>query len=147
MSQFSKAYAGDVAPQDAWSTLEAEPAAALVDVRTVAEWSFVGVPDLGALGKSPLFQEWQAYPSMQIDPGFADRVAEALTAAGATADTPLFFLCRSGARSQGAAAAMTARGFAQCFNILGGFEGPLDSARHRGGSAGWKAEGLPWMQS
>lgn len=147
MSSSNRPYAGDVAPKEAWAALEAEPAATLVDVRTVAEWSFVGVPDLGALGKSPLFQEWQSYPTMQVDPSFADRVADALGAAGATADTPVFFLCRSGARSQAAAAALTARGFAQCFNVAGGFEGPLDSSRHRGGSAGWKAEGLPWMQS
>ncbi|RXF73156.1 rhodanese-like domain-containing protein [Hansschlegelia zhihuaiae] len=141
------AYAGDVTPADAWATLQANPSAALVDVRTVAEWSFVGVPDLGGLAKRALFQEWQSYPSMQVDPAFADRVAEALGAAGAGADAPVFFLCRSGARSQAAAAALTARGYTQCFNIAGGFEGPLDSARHRGRSAGWKAEGLPWMQS
>lgn len=127
--------------------LVADESAALVDVRTVAEWSFVGVPDLGQLSKRALFQEWQGYPSMQVDPGFADRVAEALGAAGAGPDTPVYFLCRSGARSQAAAAAMTAHGFSRCFNILGGFEGPLDSSRHRGGSAGWKADGLPWMQS
>jgi rhodanese-related sulfurtransferase len=141
------AYAGDVSPAEAWAALQTDPSATLVDVRTVAEWSFVGVPNLGPLGKRPLFQEWQSYPSMQVDPAFADRVAEALDAAGAGADAAIFFLCRSGARSQAAAAALTARGYARCFNIAGGFEGPLDSARHRGGSAGWKAEGLPWMQS
>jgi rhodanese-related sulfurtransferase len=143
----ANAYAGDVSPAEAWSTLESDPAAALVDVRTVAEWSFVGVPDLGPLAKQPVFQEWQSYPSMQVDPGFADRVAEALEAAGAGPETPVFFLCRSGARSQAAAAALTARGFARCFNVAGGFEGPLDASRHRGGASGWKAEGLPWMQS
>ncbi len=147
MSSSNRPYAGDVTPKDAWTALETEPATALVDVRTVAEWSFVGVPDLGGLGKSPLFQEWQSYPTMQVDPSFADRVAGALGAAGVTAETPVFFLCRSGARSQAAAAALTARGFARCFNIVGGFEGPLDSSRHRGGSSGWKADGLPWMQS
>lgn len=140
-------YAGDVSPGDAWATLEGDARAQLVDVRTVAEWSFVGVPDLGSLAKTPLFQEWQSYPSMQIDAGFADRVARAIAASGAEADTPVFFLCRSGARSQAAAAALTAHGYARCYNIQGGFEGPLDIARHRGASAGWKAEGLPWMQS
>lgn len=140
-------YAGDVSPSEAWAALEADAKAALVDVRTVAEWSFVGVADLGALGRRPIFQEWQSYPSMQIDPGFADRVAEALQAAGAGPDTPVFFLCRSGARSQAAAAALSARGFTQCFNVAGGFEGPLDASRRRGAAGGWKADGLPWMQS
>lgn len=147
MSNSSGSYAGDVTPTQAWETLKADGAAALVDVRTVAEWSFVGVADLGAVAKRPIFQEWQSYPSMQVDPSFADRVSEALEAAGATAETPVFFLCRSGARSLAAAAALTGKGYGQCFNIAGGFEGPLDGARHRGASAGWKAEGLPWMQS
>lgn len=140
-------YAGDVTPGEAWSTLEADGRAALVDVRTVAEWSFVGVADLGPLAKRPIFQEWQSYPSMQVDPGFADQVAAALEAAGAGPDAPVLFLCRSGARSQAAAAAMARRGFTQCFNVMGGFEGPLDGSRHRGAAGGWKAEGLPWMQS
>ncbi|MFC3691547.1 rhodanese-like domain-containing protein [Chenggangzhangella methanolivorans] len=140
-------YAGDVSPSDAWDSLKADGRAALVDVRTVAEWSFVGVADLGTLAKRPIFQEWQSYPTMQVDPGFADKVAAALEAAGAGEDAPVFFLCRSGARSQAAAAAMAARGFTQCFNVLGGFEGPLDGARRRGSTAGWKADGLPWMQS
>lgn len=147
MASSHGSYAGDISPAEAWATLEREPQAALVDVRTVAEWSFVGVPDLGALAKAPLFQEWQSYPSMQVDPGFADRVAEALAASGAGADTPVFFLCRSGARSRAAAIALTARGFTRCFNIAGGFEGPPNSLRHRGGTGGWKADGLPWMQS
>jgi rhodanese-related sulfurtransferase len=140
-------YAGDVTPGEAWATLEADGRAALVDVRTIAEWSFVGVADLGPLAKRPIFQEWQSYPSMQVDPAFADQVAAALEAAGAGPDAPVFFLCRSGARSQAAAAAMARRGFTQCFNVAGGFEGPLDGSRRRGAAAGWKAEGLPWMQS
>lgn len=147
MSDHQRPYAGDVTPEEAWTTLAADPAAALVDVRTVAEWSFVGVPDLGSLSKAPLFQEWQRFPTMQVDGGFADRVAEALGAAGAGPETPIYFLCRSGARSQAAAAALTAGGFTRCFNVIGGFEGPLDSSRHRGSTGGWKADGLPWMQS
>lgn len=147
MSDNSRPYAGDVTPQDAWAALGSDASAVLVDVRTVAEWSFVGVPDLGRLGKRAVFQEWQSYPSMQVDGGFVDQVAAALTAAGAGADAPVYFLCRSGARSQAAAAAMTAAGYGNCFNIEGGFEGPLDAARHRGATGGWKAAGLPWMQS
>src|SRR5690606_19047373 len=39
------AYAGDLTPQEAWDLLLSEPGAVLVDVRTEAEWRFVGVPD------------------------------------------------------------------------------------------------------
>ncbi|MFD1702721.1 rhodanese-like domain-containing protein [Methylopila henanensis] len=140
-------YAGDVAPRDAWESLETDPAAALVDVRTSAEWSFVGVPDLSPAGKRVLLQEWQRFPSMQIDPGFAEAVAETLKSAGATEDTPVYFLCRSGARSQAAAAALAALGWTRAYNVVGGFEGPLDGERRRGSVAGWKADGLPWVQS
>lgn len=147
MSFPDRPYAGDVAPSEAWATLEGDASAALVDVRTVPEWSFVGVADLSALGKRPIFQEWQTFPSMQVDPAFADRVARALEAQGAGLDAPVFFLCRSGARSQAAAAALAARGYSRCFNVEGGFEGPLDAHRRRGAIAGWKADGLPWAQS
>ena len=37
-------YAGDLATDAAWTMLKDNPAAQLVDVRTTAEWSFVGVP-------------------------------------------------------------------------------------------------------
>jgi rhodanese-related sulfurtransferase len=147
MPQPSSSYAGDATPQEAWEALAGDPSAALVDVRTSAEWAFVGIPDLSELSKRPVLAEWQTYPSMQVDQGFVDRVAEALQATGSGPETPVYFLCRSGVRSQAAAAAMAAKGFTACFNVAGGFEGPLDAQRHRGASAGWKAVGLPWTQS
>ncbi len=44
------------------------------------------------------------------------------------------------------ASALTDLGFANCFNVLDGFEGPPDEEGHRGQIAGWKAAGLPWRQ-
>ena len=47
-------YAGDVSPTEAWAALQQDPRAVLVDVRTHAEWSYVGLPDLRSLGpRSP----------------------------------------------------------------------------------------------
>lgn len=129
-----------------WERLKSDPSSRLIDVRTRAEWAYVGVPDLAAIGKQPLLVEWQTYPDNQVNPQFAARAAEALTAAGATKDTELFFICRSGGRSRLAAQAMTAAGFGRCRNVADGFEGPLDADRHRGRQAGWKAAGLPWAQ-
>jgi len=43
-------YAGDVNPSDAYVELQADPLAVLVDVRTNAEWSYVGLPDLSPIG-------------------------------------------------------------------------------------------------
>jgi len=37
-------YAGDVSPQDTYAALAADEDAVLVDVRTAAEWTYVGLP-------------------------------------------------------------------------------------------------------
>ncbi|MEP2828638.1 rhodanese-like domain-containing protein [Parvibaculum sp.] len=137
-------YAGDVTPEEAWRVLSARSDAVLVDVRTRAEWSFVGVPDLSGAGKEPVLVEWQQFPTMAQNAGFAADLVALLGAA--RREAPVFFLCRSGARSKAAAIAMSQSGFASCFNIDGGFEGDLDAARHRGGRNGWKAANLPWVQ-
>ena len=119
----------------------------LVDVRTRAEWAYVGGVDLSAVSKKPVFLEWQAYPSMQISSDFVQTLADQLRAAGATNNTPVLFLCRSGVRSLAAARALGAAGFERCINIADGFEGPLDTAQRRGAASGWKASGLPWVQT
>lgn len=140
-------YAGDMPSVDAYRLLEDDAAAVLIDVRTRAEWAFVGAPDLSSLGKATLFLEWQSFPGMQVDGGFAARLAGMLEAAGIGHGAPLLFLCRSGARSRQAAAAMTSAGWSACFNVADGFEGPADASQHRGVIAGWKAAGLPWTQT
>ena len=140
-------YAGDMNCSEAWALLEAEPGAQLVDVRTAAEWTFVGLPDLSGLGRRVLTVEWQSYPGMGVNPDFAAQTAELLAGAGADADAPVLFLCRSGGRSRAAAIALTKAGFSRAYNISGGFEGDPDAAHHRGTRNGWKAAGLPWRQS
>ncbi len=139
----SSDYAGDLSVQDAWALLKSDPKARLVDVRTSAEWNFVGIPDLAELGRDVALVEWQALPAMQVNPAF---VAEAEREAADKA-APVLFLCRSGARSRAAAIAMTRAGYAKAYNVAGGFEGDLDGERHRGRKNGWKASGLPWKQT
>jgi rhodanese-related sulfurtransferase len=136
----------DVGVKDVWERLSADPASVLVDVRTRAEWSFVGVPDLAAIGRKPMLIEYQGFPDSQVDPQFADKLGNALEAAGVTRDSEIFFICRSGGRSKAAAKAMAARGYTRCRNVADGFEGPLDPHRHRGRLGGWKAADLPWAQ-
>lgn len=134
-------YAGDVTPDDAWAALRDQPDAVLVDVRTRAEWSYVGLPDLGAIGKEVVQVEWQSYP----DGGVNELFTGDLEDAGVAHDQPVYFLCRSGVRSIAAAEAATRDGWAQAYNVLEGFEGPHDDQRHRV-VAGWKVAGLPWVQ-
>ncbi len=134
-------YAGDVTPDDAWVALRDQPDAVLVDVRTRAEWAYVGLPDLGTIGKEVVQVEWQSYP----DGGVNDLFTSDLEDAGVAYDQPVYFLCRSGVRSIAAAEAATRDGWAQAYNVLEGFEGPPDDQRHRS-VAGWKVAGLPWVQ-
>ena len=129
-----------------WSTLQGNPRSQLVDVRTRAEWTYVGIPDLGALGKRAVLVEWQTFPDQSVDPRFADRLAQELQALGVQLDDDLFFICRSGSRSLAAAKAMASAGYRACHNVSEGLEGPLDDDRHRGTLSGWKATGLPWQQ-
>lgn len=135
-------YAGDITPEEAWKVLDDNPDAVLVDCRTEAEWRFVGVPDLTSLSRDVVFVEWN-----RTDGSHNDAFVDDLTAAGVTpGQRPVVFLCRSGNRSIGAAEAATEAGIGPSYNILDGFEGNLDERRHRG-ATGWKAVGLPWVQS
>src|SRR5439155_564657 len=52
-------YAGDVAPEIAWKILSERKDAVLIDVRTRAEWNYVGLPDLDPVAKKPALLEWQ----------------------------------------------------------------------------------------
>ena len=138
-------YAGNVSPREAWDAVRNHPDAQIVDVRTRPEWTFVGMPDLREAGRDPIALEWQVYPTMQVDPEFAAKLDGELERRGVPSDAPIYFLCRSGARSAAAASALTARG-RTAYNIAGGFEGATDADGHRGTVEGWKADGLPWRQ-
>lgn len=140
-------YAGDVTPEEAWRVLSENSGSQLVDVRSVAEWTFVGVPNLSELGKTTHCVEWQRFPGMAHVADFAAKLTTKLSGAGVEVDTPVFFLCRSGVRSAATARALTALGYSAAFNIAGGFEGDVDGQRHRAGVSGWKFEGLPWVQT
>lgn len=140
-------YAGDVSVREAWNGLAKDKTAQLVDVRTEAEWNFVGAPDLSTLSRSALFCQWQHFPGGGRNSNFVAETEAALARTGYRKGAALYFLCRSGGRSLAAAIALTATGYGPCFNLENGFEGVLDDKRHRGGGVGWKAEGLPWIQS
>jgi len=139
----------EVGPKETWDGLRNDKDAVLVDVRTHAEWSFVGLPDLSELGKELLLNQWAILPGMQQNPSFMDELDKKLDGA---APSKIYFLCRSGVRSLSAAhlvsEALAARGQSvDCVNIIGGFEGDLDQDRQRGNMNGWKNDGLPWRQS
>ena len=128
---------------DAWDILKNDVNAVLVDVRTVAEWSFVGGADLSSLNKNTIYIQWNVYPSMAVNENFVQQLESEATL---QKDTNILFLCRSGARSLAAAQAMAANGYLNCYNVEDGFEGDLDVNGHRGQKNGWKFCDLPWGQ-
>ena len=134
-------YAGDITPQESWKLLNDNADAVLVDVRTDAEWTWVGVPDLSSLGRDVVSVQWMTAAGRN-----QNFVADLIAAGVTPGERPVIFLCRSGNRSIPAAQTATAAGIAPAYNMLEGFEGQLDANGHRG-VTGWRAEGLPWKQS
>ncbi len=141
-------YAGELSVGDAYALLKDDEKAELVDVRSEAEWTWVGVPDQSGHGKSPIFVEWASYTGMRPAADYSQRQIAELTSSGAGPGMPVLFLCRSGARSLAAARALASAGWRRCYNISEGFEGSLDAATHRRGAlGGWRAGGMPWTQT
>lgn len=132
--QMGLPYAGALLPTEAHELMKA--GAKLVDVRTKPEVLYVGrVPGAATV-------EWQTYPGNRPNPEFIGELA-----AVASKDTPLMFLCRSGARSHAAAEAAMRAGWKETYNVLEGFEGDKDAQDHRGAVGGWRKAGLPWVQT
>jgi rhodanese-related sulfurtransferase len=129
-------YSGAVTPTEAGALLAALPGALLIDVRTRAEWDYVGrVP-------GSILVEWNTYPEGARNPAFLDQ----LRGAAADVDAPVLFLCRSGQRSDQAARTAKAAGYSRAFNVLEGFEGDKDASGQRGHLNGWRNARLPWTQ-
>ena len=135
-------YAGDLTPNEVWQMLKDDENCQLIDCRSSAEWSLVGVPELESINKDVLFIEWQTFPMMEKNQRFFQDVSEKVSGK----DTKIIFLCRSGARSRSAAEFMTSQGFNNCYNCLEGFEGSHNELGHRSSVNGWKFLGLPWKQ-
>ena len=131
-------YAGAVTPQEAYALLQADAAIKLIDVRTNAERDWVGRVTIAEAQHGAV--QWSTYPGGLPNPDFVDQLA-----GQASKEQVLLFLCRSGVRSRHAAKLATEHGYANCFDILQGFEGDKDEAGHRKQTGGWCQAGLPWL--
>jgi rhodanese-related sulfurtransferase len=123
-------------PADALALLRVKPQAVFIDCRARAEYQYVGHP-VGAKHVA-----WNDVPDWEINPRFVALVKEL-----ASVDRPVLLICRAGNRSISAGQALEKAGFSEVYNVLDGFEGPLDEQHHRNRIAGWRKEGLPWEQS
>jgi rhodanese-related sulfurtransferase len=128
-------YKGAMYPMEAYEIIQSAPGAKLVDVRSRAEWDWVG-----RIAGS-LHIEWVTYPAMKPNPYFLSQLEQQVEK-----EAMVLFICRSGTRSHHAAATATAAGYGDCYNVLEGFEGDLDATKHRNATGGWRVAGLPWEQ-
>ena len=66
-------YAGNLTPEETWEILKTEKDAVLVDVRSAAEWVYVGMVDLSSIGKEDAKIEWKSFSAggMVENPNFA----------------------------------------------------------------------------
>lgn len=128
-------YQGELTPREAFEVWQAAPGARLVDVRTRAEWDWVGrIPGAVEI-------EWNQYPGGVRNVHFLAELKRQIDP-----EALVMFICRSGVRSIGAAAAASEAGYTNCYNVLEGFEGDKDANGHRNTVGGWRRAGLPWHQ-
>ena len=107
----------------------------IVDVRTRAEYEFVGHPDLpNGVPNIPL----KFYPGWKMNANFVKNVE-----ARYPKDVTLIMLCRSGKRAEKAGKLLLDAGFKKVLYMADSFEGSKDEKGHRTVS-GWKVNGLPY---
>ena len=125
-----------LAPREAFDFLRDHADSVFIDCRSEIEYLFVGHP-AGAHHVA-----WNEGPDWEINPHFVGQVKKV-----ASMNRPVVLICRSGQRSVAAGLELEKAGFKEVYNVLDGFEGPLDESHHRGTVSGWRKEGLPWEQT
>lgn len=132
--QMGLPYSGALTPKEAYDVWQLAPGAKLVDVRTRAEWDWVGrIP--GAIEI-----EWVSYPGNQANTNFLAQLKQQVDP-----EALVLFICRSGVRSDKAAGLACQAGYTEVYSVLEGFEGDKDANGHRGTTGGWRHAGLPWQ--
>ncbi len=161
--------AKNISPLQAYDMVKNDPGIYLIDVRTPAEYQFIGhavgtynIPFMflsdkfvkkGGLfkGKKMKKSRYQPY----LNPDFTSYMKSHFKA-----DDTLLIMCRSGHRSGPASDLLVKNGFMNVYNVIGGFEGNKFHGQnaeerkllkkysknygHRGFVDGWKYFGLPW---
>ncbi len=140
-----------ISPQDAWQMLQDNPKALLIDIRSELEYLFIGHP------KGAIHIAWVDEPDWKVNPSFATEVRKVMlegiisnderkvhpTEAAASA---VILIDRSGRRSLEAGKKLVKEGFTKVYNVIEGFEGPINAQHHRNTLGGWRFHGLPWEQ-
>ena len=134
---------------DASRALAANPEIVLIDVRTRAEFQFVGHPKAADANIPLMFMDAQSYNGTSgygftPNRNFREDVDGLMEAQGKPKDAPVFVLCRSGGRSARAVNLLAEAGYTNVWNVVDGFEGGKDKTTGHRTIAGWRHDGLPW---
>ena len=97
--------------------LKANERAYLIDVRTEKEWQDEGIVDISDTNRSILLPWIISEPYIQINSNFLNDLIKLI----ADKNANLYFLCKSGNRSNQAANAAFNTGYLNCFNLAHGF--------------------------
>ena len=135
-------YKRNLLPKMAVEKLQNNPQALFVDVRSKAEYKYVGYPE------NSILIPWIDDPDWEPNPeAFSDSVMQELSDRENLLNTEIILICRSGFRSNEALKCLENIGFTQVSHVASGFEGDLDENDHRGNLNGWRHDGMPWSQS
>jgi len=135
-------YKRNLLPKMAVERLQNNPQALFVDVRSKAEYKYVGFPE------NSILIPWIDDPDWEPNPeAFSDAVMQELDGRENLLNTEIILICRSGFRSNEALKCLENKGFTQVSHVASGFEGDLDENDHRGNLNGWRHDGMPWSQS
>ena len=135
-------YKRNLLPKIAVERLQNNPQALFVDVRSKAEFKYVGYPE------NSILIPWIDDPDWEPNPeAFSDLVMQELDGRENLLNTEIILICRSGFRSNEALKCLENKGFTQVSHVASGFEGDLDENDHRGNLNGWRHDGMPWSQS
>ena len=120
----------------------------LVDVRSTEEFNLVGIVEANSFNNRMILLPWQSYHDGQQNPDFLSILKSKINIFfnENTSDISLIFICRSGVRSNYSANYLANLGYKNCYNIIDGFEGKMNSNNQRSMINGWKYNNLPWRQ-
>ena len=135
---------------DAAKAVAETPGIVFIDVRSRAEFQFVGHPapvdqNIPFLFLDPaLIYDGKSGYAMKNNPDFAARVETLMRREGKSKTDPIFVICRSGSRSAHAANVLAGLGYTNVWNVIDGFEGDKDKTTGHRTLEGWRHENLSW---
>lgn len=140
----------NVTPSEAYELATTDANVYIIDVRTIAEWQWVGHPGTNKVDEGSDLDGKVVNISYKIDkkgafvvnPSFINEINELFDNAS---NVTLISMCRSGSRSLAASALLEAAGY-NALNMVTGFEGSKDVYGYRTIN-GWANDGLPYSYS